>query len=79
MFSAAQISDHAVLDRPANHAGMAIDPDSFAPQNFATGPKIFDRRHIPLFERDGEIHGEKYWVTATTKFIKFLFGGAGVG
>ena len=58
---------------------MSIDPDSFTPQNFATGPKIFDRRHVPLFERDSEIHGEKYRMIVATKFIKFLSGGASIG
>ena len=58
---------------------MAIDPDSFAPQDFTTGPKIFDRRHVPLFERDSEIHGKKHRVITTPELIQFLFGGAGIG
>ena len=58
---------------------MAIDPDSFAPQDFATGPKIFDRRYVPLFERDGKVHGEKHGMVAAAELVKFLFGGASIG
>ena len=58
---------------------MAVDPNSFAPQNFATGSKVFDCRHVPLFERDGKVHGEKHGMVAAAELVKFLFGGLGIG
>ena len=79
MLPTAQIGDHAVLNRPTDHARVTVDPDSFAPQDFATSPKIFDRRHIPLFERDGEIHGKKHGMVTAAKLVEFLSGGPGIG